>query len=813
MRILLLTLALLCASISSADDGRGSIEGRVTDADGRAMAGVGVEIQGTSSFALTDDNGRFEFTSVRAGTYSLVFTLLDNSLIRPDVAVSARARTNADQVVDWQVAFADTVTVYGVSRRRERIVEAPAAVTTISEQELEEQASHGLLPKTIEFTPGVDITQINLAEFLVNTRGFNSALNRRVPVLIDGRDLTDPFIGAMEWATVSYPIDEFAEFDLVRGPTSALYGANATSGIINITTRQPRESQGGMVRLAAGELDSVNAELRWAGSLGNGWYTKVSGGRRHSRGYSESRNVDTEYSRFCESPTDFDCLQRENIPLFKDDIDITFGALRFDKYLSNGSLFTLEGGTTDYGGTVFISTPGRGQLDNVQRPWARFNFTSEHWNVLAYYTERDAEAKNLVTTNQFLMKAENFKVEFQTDRSFLRNKIQFVGGGSFFREDVDSNIIDEAVRNDEEAVFAQVDWTANRHLKLVGGLRWDDGTLFESQISPKAAAVVSVNPSHSLRLTYTQGFQLPTYGEFFLSIPLAPVDLDSLNQLCIAEAGVDCGLGGATPSILSGNESLKVEQVQTIEAGYKGILGSKAVLTLDVYENRNDDFVTSFLPQLDPILGPVNPNFGPWVGPGAAESTPINPADCPVAGFPSGMTVADCVRAGAAEMLGLAQLTNKDAESIVLLLSLTNFGEVDTRGADVGFNYLFTEKLRLSATYSWFDFDIVEDVPGLEDLLLPNAPENKASIGLNYTTQRWNAFLRGRWVDEFPWINATYGGVVESFTTADLNFNYRLNNNWQFGLNVANAFDEQHWEAFGGDLIGRRALADVTFYW
>jgi len=270
MRILLLTLTLFCASISVAGEGKGSIEGRVTDADGRAMAGVGVEVEGTSAFALTDEHGRFDFTSVRAGTYSLVFTLLDNSLTRPDVTVSARTETTVDQVVDWQVAFADTVTVYGVSRRRERIVEAPAAVTTISEQELGKQASHGLLPKTLEFTPGVDITQINLVEFLVNTRGFNGALNRRVPVLIDGRDLTDPFIGAMEWATVSYPIDDFAELDLVRGPTSALYGANATSGIINISTRQPRESQGGMVRLAAGELDSVNAELRWAGSLGNG---------------------------------------------------------------------------------------------------------------------------------------------------------------------------------------------------------------------------------------------------------------------------------------------------------------------------------------------------------------------------------------------------------------------------------------------------------------------------------------------------------------------------------------------------------------
>ena len=65
----------------------------------------------------------------------------------------------------------------------------------------------------------------------------------------------------------------------------------------------------------------------------------------------------------------------------------------------------------------------------------------------------------------------------------------------------------------------------------------------------------------------------------------------------------------------------------------------------------------------------------------------------------------------------------------------------------------------------------------------------------------------------FRWANATYIGDVESFTTVDLTGNYAVSKHWKLGLNVANLFDDEHWEAFGGDLLRRRALGHVTFSW
>jgi iron complex outermembrane receptor protein len=809
---ILLLLPLSSTGLLAAGE-RGVIEGRVVQADGVPLSGVEVVIDETSHRYVTSRDGRFEFGNVPVGTYSLTFRLRPHSVSRENVVVTARSTTTLEQRVGWQVFVAETVVVEAVSRRRQPIVDAPAAVTALSDTEIQPQASHGSVPKLLEFTPGVDVTQINLSDYLFNTRGFNSPLNRRVPALMDGRDMTDPFIGAMEWPIISFPNDDYAHLELVRGPTSALYGANATGGIVSITTKGPKESQGGSLRLAAGNLESINSDLRWAGALGSEWYVKVLGGIQKSEGYSVSRNETTEYSRFCEPPDIvFNCLQREAIPLPENNMNRAYGALRFDKHLANGNVITIEGGTAEYNGNVFLSIP-RGQIRDVKRPWARFNFASERWNAQAWYSGRDTEATNLGNGRPFLMEAENFKVEFQTNRDFLRNKVRLVAGGSFFHETVDSPILFEAVTQDEGSVFAQADWLVNERWKLVGALRLDESNVYDLQVSPKAAVVFTINPRNTVRLTYNKAFQLPTYGEYFLFIPFTTADTTDLNAICAQDPyNIDCGLGGTTPVVISGNESLDLEQVQSFEFGYRGILGSKAVVSLELYDSINENFVIG-VPQLSPTRGRANENFGDWVGPTDAEDTLIDPADCPFDPLPAGSSVADCVRAQALATRAPSQLTNFSGESILLALTNTTFGRVDTRGVDLGFQYFLTDDWRLTTTYSYFDFDIVEDDLGLADFLAPNTPEHKASVGVNYARGRWDGFIRGRWVDSFLWINSGNRGTVDSYTTADLNANYLVHKHFKIGLFVANVFDDQHWEAWSSDMLRRRVLIHGTYLW
>jgi outer membrane receptor protein involved in Fe transport len=114
-------------------------------------------------------------------------------------------------------------------------------------------------------------------------------------------------------------------------------------------------------------------------------------------------------------------------------------------------------------------------------------------------------------------------------------------------------------------------------------------------------------------------------------------------------------------------------------------------------------------------------------------------------------------------------------------------------------------------SYSWFDFEIKEQ--NVRDQLLPNAPENKYNAGLAYNGDRWSGSVKYRWVDDFPWAAGVFVGNVPSYDLVDVGVLFKINDNWQVGVDVSNLLDDEHWESFGGDLVSRRALGWVSFGW
>jgi iron complex outermembrane receptor protein len=809
-RVLLIALcfAFLSADVATAQE-TGRITGRIVREDGTGLGGVTVVVNEISAADITDSDGTFVFDRVPAGTYSITFILGENADTESGVTVASGVTATVEKQVDWEIGFVETLTVTSASLQRERIVEAPAAISVVQEEEIVRKAAFGQVPKLLEFTPSAQVTQSGIYDYNLNTRGFNSSLNRRVATLIDGRNPAVPFLGAQEWAGISFPLDDIASVELLRGPSAALYGANASSGVLNMTTKAPRQSEGGLVRFTFGEIDTLNLDFRWAGAVGDEWYVKAVGGVRRSGDYAVSRTLDrtnplgsVEYSVPCLTAGQTDCLPLEGVPLDPEDDDrIYFGGLRADKYVSNGNFLTMEGGIADITGPVFQTGLGRVQVQDAQRPWLRFNYTAPRWNFLAYYTGRDAPKQlNLRPGSNIALDTYNLSFEGQTNWTFAEDKVRVVLGAAYGHEDIDSadpdtgrqTAIFEPVSSDRGAIFAQADWAITDRFKAIVAGRFDDSSLYEAQFSPKAALVYSVDSNNTLRFTFNRAFQVPNYSEFFLQADVAaPRDLSQLQGLC-APFGVDCGFTQPTRVLALGNESLDVEEITTWEIGYSGILRRKAFLTIDYYNSAANDFITDLLPQLGTPLGRTNPNFGPW--------EPPEPLPQPVV-------------AGIRAAVPLLS-NNLDGSNILAALSYSNFGEVDTQGIDIGLNYYFLDPWKLAFSYSWFDFEPQEDVPpGFDPLLAPNSPEHSFLVGLAYLDQRWGVDVAVRWVDDFRWSVGIFQGDVISYTTVDLNANYSIVENWTVGANISNLFDDEHYESFGGDIISRRALGYVTYDW
>lgn len=795
-----LSLLLLLAAVGLAvAQENGRIEGRVTREDGSGMAGVSVRLDQVDQVVITDNQGRFAFVDVAPGSYTLTYSLLDNTDTQEGVEVTAGQIAGVSRVLDWDVSFAETITVTSVSRREERITQAPASVTVISEREIEQEASTGQVPKLLEFTPGVDFAQSGLYDINFNTRGFNSSLNRRILTLIDGRDPAVPFLGSQEWAAVSFPMDELASVELVRGPGSALYGANAFNGVLNMTTKAPRGSEGGQIRLTAGDPDAVRGDLRWAGSFGEEFYVKVVGGYMKSDDFTRSRNTQVEYSTFCTSTGQTNCLRREAVPLDLEEAKIGFAGLRLDKYFGS-SVLTVEGGTASLEGPTFQTGIGRVQVTDVERPWTRVNFNTEHWNVLGYYDQRKAEDQRALASGVLLFEdSSNLHGEIQGNVGFGGGKGFLVGGVSYHEQEVDTAnrvgfqtlLKTEARSEHQEAAFGQVDYAFTDKLKAVVAARVDESTLHDTQVSPKAALVYSFTPNHTLRFTYNQAFQVPNYSEFFLRV-VAGAPITAFTPLENALAPL---LGGRTlglksiPILALGNDNLEVEEITNYELGYTAIISSKLYLTLDYYQSEVENFVTDLLPG-------VNPQFTPYAPPSFLPA----PVQAQILATLRGGL-------GAANFSGLVDLNGQPT----LVLSYANAGIVDTQGVDLGLNYYLARGWVADFSYSWFDFEV--KAAQLGDRLLPNAPENKLSAGLAYTGGRFGASVKYRWVDDFDWAAGVFVGFVPSYDLIDVGASYRITDNLEVGLDVSNLLDDENFQAFGGDLVTRRALGHVAFRW
>ena len=823
----------------------GRIEGRVTLENGSPLAGVVIGIGGTELVATSDSAGRFAFDAVPAGTHTLTFTHSDDQVdARGDVVVTAGQTTRVDEVLDWKISTVETMTVYGASRRPERIVEAPAAVTVVTEREIESAAATGQLPNVIADAPGVDFTQSGVFDFNFNARGFNSSLNRRVLTLIDGRDPSIGFLAAQEWSALSFPLDELDSVELVRGPGSALYGPNAFNGVLSLYSKEPRLNQGGKLRLTGGELGTARADLRYANALGNEWYWRATAGYMQSGDYARSRVCPDQavpgalqlcqaglppYDRLFEYPG----VPGERVPLRREDDDeVAYGSLRFDKYLHNGNAFTVEGGTASVKGPTFLTGIGRVQVLEATRPWARLNYNAGQWNALAWYTGRETEEPQLSLRSGAELWESSYTaaLEVQGHVDVWDDRLRLVGGASGRHQDIDTGdpsgrqtLMDQARENDMTAVFGQADFKATEQLRLVVAARFDTSDLHDDQVSPKAGIVWQVRPNHTLRLTYNEAFQAPNYSEFFLRADVAPpVNLagiqaaldttgfcsDNPTQFCplagpspcagtcmpLNPGGTSLGFGTLaspvpTRILALGNENLEVEEIRGYEIGYAAILGRRVFVTADYYDNNVENFVTDLLPF-------VNPAFGPYAPP--EELSPLAQA------FVLGALTANLPPQARAILSNFP-----DGQPVFAAASYTNAGEVDTRGVELGVSWEPFDRWVLDANYSWFDFEVRSQQVG--DRLLPNAPEHKFNVGIGYRSDDFDANATVRWVDDFDWATGVFVGAVPSYTLVDLSGSYALRRNLTLGVTVTNLLDEEHWQIFGGDVLQRRILGSLTW--
>ena len=89
--------------------------------------------------------------------------------------------------------------------------------------------------------PGVNVMQTSARDINITTRGATSTLATSQLALVDGRSVYLDFFGMVMWDLVPTNAQDIRQIEVIRGPASAVWGANAMTGVINVITKTPRE--------------------------------------------------------------------------------------------------------------------------------------------------------------------------------------------------------------------------------------------------------------------------------------------------------------------------------------------------------------------------------------------------------------------------------------------------------------------------------------------------------------------------------------------------------------------------------------------
>ncbi len=431
--------------------------------------------------------------------------------------------------------------VVTAAKHRQSIAESPSAVTVITREEIENSGARSL-PEILRIVPNMDIEVLNPLWYEVGIRGNTSINSDSMLLLVDNRDATVEFLGFPAWTLQSFNLEEVERIEVIRGPGSALYGANAYTGIVHVITRDPGTGPRALASLRGAEHGVVELSLRLSEAFGP-VAVAVGAGLERADFWTDRDNKSYSTRRV------------------RGDVKIDLGenlALRLD-----GGLFATSGRFQTYAGTL--------DMDDHLDAYGRVRFDAGDFSLMAAYSHFLVDGiidMGLVYNGIEIgrlpyLNGRVYKITTQAQHTLEFYKNRLIYGAEYIYNMYHSNVLVD--RDTDEHRFGfylqdEVDLKAIMKdlldienppaLTLTAGLRYDYNNITDWEISPRAALVYRLTENHSFRLGYAHAFRKPTFMETSMRVHLiSSVGIDELDVT---------------------NENLRNRTIDSLEAGYIG---------------------------------------------------------------------------------------------------------------------------------------------------------------------------------------------------------------------------------------------------
>lgn len=364
----------------------------------------------------------------------------------------------------------------------------------------------------------------------------------------------------------------------------------------------------------------------------------------------------------------------------------------------------------------------------------------------------------------------------------------------------------------------------NDKLKLTASVRWDKNENFDAQINPRISGVYSVTNEHNFRASYQTGFRMPTTQNQHIDLNAVSqrligglpeyaaarnvlqyaYDLRSVVNYTAAVAannsnptavGAPANLALLRP--ITAIDPVKPEQVQSLEVGYKGLLGKNLLVDVVYYQNNYNDFIAAQL--LRKASGDIDIS--------GMVTDPNDPA-YPLYNFDP--RTEQNIRNAQTLLTPITTLGKENTFSVP-----TNVDrKLTAQGFAIGLDYSLPKGYKVGGNYNWNKLNDAEQLAADGFLAEFNTPENKFNLtfGNRKLTDKIGFNVAYRWQDEFIWESSFAQGVVPAFATVDAQVSYRVKEMKSLvKIGASNIGNQRYVMNYGGPTIGGIYYISVTF--
>ena len=428
------------------------------------------------------------------------------------LAAAYGGELRAQELRDLSLEQLLNLEVETASRFPQPLTEAPATLYVLTARDIHVLGAASVVD-LLRSVPGLDVMTAWDTEVEVGARGLDALQNARLLVLLDGHRVNEDFSGAVRWKELPVLMEDIERVEVSLSPNSALYGANAFSGIVQIFTKPPAARRGLRLGARAGNKEDQGYSAAYGGAVGKVDFTLTAAtDKTEGWGNRKPGKVDEAVQPIPPSVIG-------GAAKFKDWSELSRLMLRADLPSGTDGRLSLRGGIVSgvLSSPDLISTAGKA----ANNPMATHNGYAQ----LVYERELSGragiEARLGASYWRYRGKIQPYLTMRQDGEARywrrLGDNLRLTAGLAGETVQADSAYLVRPRVNDHfYAGYGQLELWPEEPLSVTGGLRYDKHKDMTGVFSPRGAAVLALGEGHSLRYNTGSAFRkasvLETYA-------------------------------------------------------------------------------------------------------------------------------------------------------------------------------------------------------------------------------------------------------------------------------------------------------------